>query len=374
MGQIFSNTIQKSRFLRAFSTTAGMVSGVFWSVFAGNVWGGEYLSVEVLSESRTLRPRELEEFQRFILEEAWARIPADVREKIRRKEPRVDLRVEWTADSGVAADGLFIPTQERTSESLGSLRIRIREDLASGPNAKSLLAHEFFHVVHFLLNPDEEEWIREGLAQYFEAWVVGHPNGINVAAAFRNPTTPLQADYDVNRIIPEQYGHSYLYFQYLADHCGGKRGGPELIWRIAKGEGIEKALEATRRESALSSALGPECASFHASVLSFEIARIHNKYLYRPAKGIFARTNTFLLIPTTLPGPEPLAEFSDADASLLEPISPVVLSSSARLSAKALRGVSQVWLEREFPFRVDASSEVSPGSGWIRVLMKGSSR
>jgi hypothetical protein len=252
-------------------------------------------------------------------------------------------------------DGLFLALEA------GPLRIELREDLLGSPALRPLVAHEAFHALHFLLHPDEEPWVREGLAQNFERLVTGRHNGVHVQAAFVRPSVPLMSEYDPERAEPAAYGHSLLYFHYLLERCGGEA----MLWEITEGfpgrfgeRGIDAALAANAASH------GPECATFAASARAFQIARAHNRV--DPRTG--SRTN-FLLATS-------FRARAGRDAPPIERLralprlTPVLLEGRAASSTSVPPGLTRIWLETRFPYRViEGAAPTGSAPGAWRLLI-----
>jgi len=118
----------------------------------------------------------------------------------------------------------------------------------TGPDAarpylyEGTFAHEFEHLIHFDVDPDEESWVDEGLADLAGFLCgYGHSSG-HVAYYFvYHEVTPLTfwggGLYD--------YGASYLFALYLFEKFGGADFVSALVDEQANGiEGIEKTLDA----------------------------------------------------------------------------------------------------------------------------------
>jgi len=101
------------------------------------------------------------------------------------------------------------------------------------------LAHEFQHFIHFSIDPNEETWINEGLAG-LARFVCGYGHReSHVSAYARAPNTSLiiWADDLAN------YGATYLFMLYLAEHYGGAATIRNIVGNRAIGiDGINRAL------------------------------------------------------------------------------------------------------------------------------------
>ena len=78
----------------------------------------------------------------------------------------------------------------------------------------SVLAHEFEHMIHWNMDPDEASWIDEGCAEY-AMYLYGHPD----------PITGFPQSPDDNLIVWDNswvdYIQTYLFMMYLTGHYGG---------------------------------------------------------------------------------------------------------------------------------------------------------
>ncbi|MFH1009009.1 MAG: Ig-like domain-containing protein, partial [Candidatus Latescibacterota bacterium] len=85
----------------------------------------------------------------------------------------------------------------------------------STDDARSTLAHEFQHMIHFNHDPDEETWINEGCSTFAE-WVCGYP--MRPPVHFRNdPNNSLV----VWSSILADYEQTGMFVAYLYEHWGG---------------------------------------------------------------------------------------------------------------------------------------------------------
>ncbi len=118
----------------------------------------------------------------------------------------------------------------------------------TGPDAaqpylyESTFAHEFQHLIHFDVDPDEESWVDEGLANmaaYFCGY--GHPSGHIAYYLVYHPVTALT--FFSNGL--ESYGASYLFQLYLYEKYGGAAFSSALVQEQANGiEGVQNTLAA----------------------------------------------------------------------------------------------------------------------------------
>ena len=106
---------------------------------------------------------------------------------------------------------------------------------------ESILAHEFQHMIHWNVDPNEDTWVNEGCAQTAETL-----NGYDawISAFLREPDTQLTAWADEIEQAAVYYDASHLFVYYVAE-----RFGPELMRELtateADGmEGLDEVLAA----------------------------------------------------------------------------------------------------------------------------------
>ncbi len=88
----------------------------------------------------------------------------------------------------------------------------------------STLAHEFAHMVEYNKRTSSAGWFNEALAQLAEHWNGATPTG-TITQYLREPDTQLTTWGETAAESGPNYGHSFLFFAYLAERFGG----PELI-------------------------------------------------------------------------------------------------------------------------------------------------
>ncbi len=107
---------------------------------------------------------------------------------------------------------------------------------------EGIFAHEFEHLVHFDIDPDEPSWVDEGLADlagFFCGY--GHMSGHIAYYMVYHPMVSLT--FWGSGL--EDYGASYLFQLYLFEHYGGAAFASALVQEEANGiEGIESTLAA----------------------------------------------------------------------------------------------------------------------------------
>ncbi|MEK6707083.1 MAG: hypothetical protein AABZ06_15000 [Bdellovibrionota bacterium] len=259
----------------------------------------------------------------------------------------------------------------------GLIKICIQPKMLDTADLLRLLMHEYFHVIHYILHPNEEPWLREGLAQWFEFKAIGRFNSTNVGEAFLKPTTPLKGSYERFKINNAQYGHDFLYIYYLWSQCGGD----QLIWSIIQGEdgifgeqNITNALKAatTKQQTKLQSkAALDQCSDFASSARAFEIAKILNHTVPDSANP-----KKFFLTSTTLPKAEPRTEISTEELSKLPRLAPVVLQLDSVIPTISLESGTKnssgiiFWVHTIYPYEVLETKPPSPNPSWIQIFFK----
>ncbi|MDW8191015.1 MAG: hypothetical protein RMK80_08565 [Pseudobdellovibrionaceae bacterium] len=182
-----------------------------------------------------------------------------------------------TRDGAEVSNQYFFPLCKQ--ESSEQLRVILSESLIGSNDFQRLFAHEFLHIVHYLLNPKEEQWIREGLAQYFEYRVTGFKSNILIKHAMEHPSSsPTQGFRHISSQIDYSgYGNSLLYFSYLIRQCGYD----SLFWMLVEGgseddsplQGLRLIDRALKKQNISS----PPCQSAQSSLIYFQLAKIHNR-------------------------------------------------------------------------------------------------
>jgi hypothetical protein len=191
---------------------------------------------------------------------------------------------------------MFIPKEEMSKsekeKSLGTdLSIWIDHQFLGTPNFKELLIHEFFHAIHYVINPNEKKWIREGLAEVFTYFITHKLNSFNLAAVLGNPAVNIKGEFHSEVLDRSSYGHSMLYFYYLQRECGGR----DFFWGLAnvkkKRINGDQGLNAVLKNSNSSKV---QCRSLKDSLFSFELALRYNTINYQDssnAKRFYLRSH-----------------------------------------------------------------------------------
>lgn len=114
------------------------------------------------------------------------------------------------------------------------------------------LAHEFQHMIHFGHDDDENIWLDEGASMFAEYLIGKDPFSTSTtyrSAFSSHPDVSLTYwDYNGNLVLAN-YGASYAFFLYLAEHYGGS----QIIQKIVThpDNGIESVLQALKNEGYL---------------------------------------------------------------------------------------------------------------------------
>ena len=129
--------------------------------------------------------------------------------------------------------GYFDPTNEfsvTNSNNRHMVNMDSNPGVPGGITFYGTLAHEFLHFIHNGYDPHEETWVDEGLAG-LARFVCGYGHRASHVIAFSlAPTTSLVLWADEL----ENYGATYLFMLYLAEHYGG----PTITKNIVANTGI----------------------------------------------------------------------------------------------------------------------------------------
>jgi hypothetical protein len=148
------------------------------------------------------------------------------------------------------------------------------------PQVPGLLAHEFQHIIHWKLDPDEDLWLNEGhsdVAMIVADWADVLTD--HIASFSMIPTTGLM-NWD-NRL--EDYGATAYFFIYLHDHYGGDAAIAEIAsddingvtavdtyLRVNYGTNFRKVFRDWTLANMLSEATGPYSYQFQYDPKWFE--------------------------------------------------------------------------------------------------------
>ncbi len=116
-------------------------------------------------------------------------------------------------------------------------------DILAADNIDTV-AHEFQHLIHFGNDDDEETWFEEGASMFAEYLIGGDAFSGGVGGDFRdNPDVSLTYWDQSGPLVLANYGASYTFFLYLAEHFGGDAFIKDLVQRSENGiASIEETL------------------------------------------------------------------------------------------------------------------------------------
>ncbi len=253
-----------------------------------------------------------------------------------------------------STDAVFYPPGElrKTSDFI----ITVNPSLIESPSFERLLAHEIFHAVHFTFNPDELDWIREGMAQLFESRLYGGFNQAHVVEALTKSNFPLEAEFDINSYQKEKYGNTFLFFYFLSTHCDPQR---DLLFKM-----IQNGLYGRAGiDSVLANSPLQICSSFAKAAEGFSVAKMVNAY-----SGTNQSAETFIIPAMQEMGVDPTLEASYT-WNKIGSFQPKRISKARALILSATSPAdAHFWgLEKRFPNRVKRliPSEISGlKDGW----------
>jgi hypothetical protein len=245
----------------------------------------------------------------------------------------------------------------------GRLTIAINESLLESADLKRVVAHEFFHLVHFLVNPNEEAWIREGLALLYEYEVLNEYNANAREAALLDSTTPLIGDYNIKNISNEQYGHNFLFFYFLKNKCQKKN----LLWELALGFQDKKGQDLVDFILA-----NTPCKNFKNAALIFEIARAHNRVVYLTQDS--EMDTRFSLDPQRDFKMRTQNVVREDQIKKLKTYQPLLLSHAAYAGlgkdSETLKNLTIVFIRMTFPYTVQDSEPKENLIEWNVILIR----
>ena len=201
------------------------------------------------------------------------KIPQDVKDLV------ITKKLIFYFGKKLQPDAFFMPPQKDGDE---DHLIVINPDVFTNPKLYNLISHEYFHFIHYQFNPDEKDWIKEGLAQYFEFMISGQINNQHVEKALSSSNFPLESDFNIEKYEPEKYGNSFLFFYNLFQKCIDD----QKLWDYIKSkrsgrEGIEFLLSLRKISKAY-------CQSFNAIATNYSFSKIFNTYTgYEQKKDFF---------------------------------------------------------------------------------------
>ena len=145
----------------------------------------------------------------------------------------------------------------------------------------SLITHELTHLMHQEFRPQEQSWVREGVAMMGEWKVTGFYNPA-LGASFTTPETSLTAlldprdeGYADGGIRTAEYGQILQYFVYIYRLCGKDALLDQLLTSKLPESGTAFMDKILRRTGSSD----PACQGFDASFRAFSIARFEQNTL-----------------------------------------------------------------------------------------------
>jgi len=304
-------------------------------------------SLKVLRENRL---RELHHF----FQDIESRLPDDARLAMKNEIVTVICK------KNLPGAGLF-PDPDTTG---GRYELWIDASYVDSQETEEILSHEFFHLIHYYLHPNEEAWMREGLAQIFAWRVAGRPNSKNLVAGLKIPGVELMSQIDPSRIQPEAYGHSFLYFFYLWKNCGGD----SLFWDLTRSgpgffgaRGIDAVLKGRRKSDSLE-----QCLSFRQSALDFELSRVCNSET-QLSNG---QSSDHFLWPTTVLSRTVAQSLSLQDLKELAPYQPLLLSPLVPLPDLNGPFLRVYWFQNSFPHLLLKEKPQGDLSDWVQIIIR----
>ena len=187
------------------------------------------LEIKGLSENETDESHNNSIFQ-YLKEDILRKVPTRFFESWNPKK----IILEFSEDCPSA--GYFIdPIKSRKR-----WKICIKPEFYKSADLKSILAHEIFHVLHYSQSPQEEAWLREGLAQWFEFRVTGKLPSHAVEGALTTQAPSFGSPYPrlfefdskkSSKALQAQYGRDFLFVFYI---WAQTQQSDELIWKFAE--------------------------------------------------------------------------------------------------------------------------------------------
>jgi|GEM_PF-3721616 len=236
----------------------------------------------------------------FIQEDLTLKLPQTVKEKTEIEK----LIIKITPN--LNRDGIYSPPTVN-DEKKHLINLKLNPNLTH--EDFMLIAHEYFHFIHYLYNPNEKDWIKEGLADYFVFLNYNYVSRKKIRLAIMNPSIQLEEDFDINRYQPEKYGNSFLFFNYLFKKCNIQ----DRFWNYVQSnktsrEGIDHLLQGQDQE---------QCQNFKSIATSFSLTKKSQELVLNLPKGILSSFYTLL---NKFP-----SDFSEIEQ--LPPFKPIIIPS-----------------------------------------------
>lgn len=238
----------------------------------------------------------------------------------------------------------------------GKLILQLSSKVINHSSLKRLLAHELFHLIHYKLKPNELNWVKEGLASYFEYRVYGKLHLATTIAALKTSTTPLEGEYSLVNPDLEQYGHNQLFFYYLINQCDNDDLFIKLLLSKSNGrEGVDQALASNNSDIKY-------CSSFSKIAAQFTKARVINKLSdYGRSKDLYLISNRqelpvndFLAEKLSQMNDQVLLSFFKKLPSFLPLILPITAKDlMKRIASMKVKGLKINSAKRSFPASIE---------------------
>ena len=188
----------------------------------------------------------------------------------------IDLSLEVIFDENLKVDGLFIDPQDYSCKKpCKEFIIKLNPKLIYSSSFYQTFTHEFFHFIHYLINPNEDTFLREGLAQFYSTQVTGIMESTNITALNIDSHVSFFEPYSLDQPLRGLYGMHFLYVNYILSQCLSFN--MDSFWKLVKGDEVNKGpklIDSLLRNSGSSL---PQCANFNDSLLNFLVASAHNK-------------------------------------------------------------------------------------------------
>ncbi|MCK4848388.1 MAG: hypothetical protein KAT16_05150 [Candidatus Heimdallarchaeota archaeon] len=138
----------------------------------------------------------------------------------------------------------YLNSQLKPSQRFSNEAEILHIDIVATNNVETI-AHEFQHLIHFGHDEDEETWLDEGASMFSEYLIGNYPLTEIYGTSFQsNPDVSLTYwDSSGSSLVFANYGASYAFMLYLAEHYGGDPLVQDLVERSANGiQSVEEAL------------------------------------------------------------------------------------------------------------------------------------
>lgn len=143
---------------------------------------------------------------------------------------RITILITRLYSSANPIIGYFDPTDELPDSQAQTIGLRSNQRemfymngydyIPANPTFMHTLAHEFWHMISYNQNPNEEVWVQEGMADN-AAYITGNRMLQDKIDAFqKNPGINL-IPFDYNNEALAHYGASFLFVRYLFEQYGG---------------------------------------------------------------------------------------------------------------------------------------------------------